>query len=412
MFFRLASAVNPPQPPALPGPITQADAETILAYEAPTISYLLESAWASGGPGLLPIPISTLPPALVGVVLPGPAAAAAANRPIWSVVFDHLIYAYMVENTRSYEIFRRVLWEYAHGERLGIPRNDASHRWLRTTEELFYKDASVWQPFNLVSRIRPDISASRRNAYYRMFGMDLNHGIDGSTSYPYEKPAAANREFVFTFEEFLREVWRAIENATNLVGANPTDRTAILDLSLRLQNMLTGRRGGDASRPNLARDAFLATSLMSWLHLTVSFNTPIVTDLVATGPSPAERLRLIGERVGVPAHGRSHSYFIIAPLISTLLNHIELGNLDQIPEIETLFGLGPNRVRDDTATIITHWSMITGRDLKAPRTTLSPAGPMSRPATAGAGSYAAPAGYVTAAAAVPSGNGKVPAGSS
>ena len=150
----------------------------------------------------------------------------------------------MIENTRAYEIMGRVISEYAQGERLGVLQQDASYQWLRTTEELFYKDASPFQPFNLVSRIRPDIAATRRNAYYRMFGMDLNHGRDGAAAYPYIKPPVANREFVATFEEFLREVWRAIENANNLLANNPTDFPAIQDLALRLQNMLTARRGG------------------------------------------------------------------------------------------------------------------------------------------------------------------------
>ncbi len=56
-----------------------------------------------------------------------------------AVVFDHLIYAYLIENTRIYEIFRRVLFEYLHGERLEIPEPEAQ-QWLRTTEELFYRD--------------------------------------------------------------------------------------------------------------------------------------------------------------------------------------------------------------------------------------------------------------------------------
>src|SRR5262245_36649438 len=36
-------------------------------------------------------------------------------------LFDHLIYAYMIENTRIYEIFRRVVHEFLHGEKLGVP---------------------------------------------------------------------------------------------------------------------------------------------------------------------------------------------------------------------------------------------------------------------------------------------------
>ena len=400
MFFKLASSLSPTNT------ISQTEAETIMTYEAPVVSYLIDAAWSSGGRGLL-VGIPKLPSAPVGVSLSGFAAART-----WSAVADHLIYAYMIENTRIYEIFGRIIWEYSHGERLGIPQDDATYQWLMTTEELFYKDASPYQPFNLVSRLRPDIAATRRNAYYRMFGMDLNHGSSGNASYPYDKAAAANREFVTTFEEFLRQVWRAIENARNFLAGNPTDVEAIRDLVLRLQNMLNSRRGGTPASHNLSRAEYLAVTLASWLSLTVAFNTPIVRELVAAGPSPEERLRLIGDRVGVPAHGRSHSYFIIAPLISRLLIAIELGRFDTIPEIETLFAPGPNSVRDAVASIIHHWSLISGRDMKAPRTTVSPATPMPRQAMLASSASVAPTARATDSVAVPSGNGRVPVGSS
>jgi hypothetical protein len=395
MFVALAAS--------LPGPGTPEDkAKRVLRLDAPTASFLMEAAWSSGGPGLL----SSIP-----LPNPSPIGINVLNSRTglkWSAVWDHLIYAYMIENTRIYEIFGRVIWEYGSGERLGIPSNNATFQWLRTTEELFYKDASPFQPFNLVSRIRPDIAASRRNAYYRMFGMDLNHGRDGGASYAYVKPAAANREFVATFEEFLREVWRAIENASNSSGPNPTDFAAIVDLAVRLQNMLTGRRGGGPARPNLSREEFLAVSLASWLDLTVRFNTPIVGDLVATGPSAAERLRQIGERVGLPAHGRSHSYFIIAPLISTLLLEIELGFYSTTTGAQNLAAAGPTR--NAVSDIIHHWVLISGRDIKAPRTTLSPALAPARAVAATPSSMGS--SMATVATGVPSsnGNGKVPVG--
>ena len=199
-----------------------------------------------------------------------------------------------------------------------------THQWLRTTEALFLSD---WPPapIDLVSRARPDLAASRRNAYYRMFGMDLNHGADGGQTYPYEKPPVANRDFVATLEEFLRLVWRAIENETNTSGPRETDPEAIADCALRLQNMLNARRGGAATGLSLARDEFVHVSTLAWFHLTVQADTAVVVDLRAGGPSEEERLRLIGERVGVPAHGRSHSYFQIATPISILLTEIELG---------------------------------------------------------------------------------------
>ena len=46
-------------------------------------------------------------------------------------------YAYLIENTRIYEIFRRVIFEYRYGEKLGVPLESAQH-WLRNTEETIF----------------------------------------------------------------------------------------------------------------------------------------------------------------------------------------------------------------------------------------------------------------------------------
>ena len=166
--------------------------------------------------------------------------------------------------------------------------------------------------------------------------MDLNHGADGGRTYPYEKPPVANRDFVATLEEFLRLVWRAIENATNTAGPRETDPEAIADCARRLQNMLNARRGGAATGLSLARDEFVHVSTFAWFHLTVQANTAVVIDLRAGGPSEEERLRLIGERVGLPAHGRSHSYFQIAGPISVLLTAIELGGFSNATLAQSL----------------------------------------------------------------------------
>ncbi|MGE2713772.1 hypothetical protein ACQI4L_06935 [Mycolicibacterium litorale] len=370
----------------------------ILTLDPATVSYLMDSAWSHGGPGMLNVATPEVLP--VGI-----SYRRAFELDRRAMIWPHLIYAYMIENTRVYEIMGRVITEYTQGERLGILQRDESYQWLRTTEELFYKDYSPVQPFNLVSRIRPDLAATRRNAYYRMFGMDLNHGRDGAAGYPYVKPPVANRDFVVTFEEFLREVWRAMENANNQLAANPTDFPAIQDLATRLQNMLTARRGGAANRPNLAREEFLAVSLAGWLHLSLLFDTPIVQELAATGPSPEERLRQIGERVGLPAHGRSHSYFLIALRVAMLLQMIERGDFSDRKGAESLAAPGP--IRDLVAEVIHHWSLISGRNLKS-----------TTPAATSVLSSAAPAPGVTSPAAKPpplaaaaSSNGKVLAGS-
>lgn len=292
-------------------------------------------------------------------------------------LWDHLIYAYMIENTRVYEIFRRVLEEYSYGERLGFPSIE-SQRWLRTTEQLFYRDNPPFQIYSLVSWIRPDIRAVRRNAYHRMFGLDLNHGTDDNRPYPYPRAAAANIEFTSTFEELLREVWRAIENVRNAVGPNQTDITTIANLSRTLFDMLRARRQDG----NLARDELFHVVTMDWLHLTLTFNTPIVTDLKAEAPSAAERLEKIGERVGLPAHSRSDSYFYLAENMSLVLRALELGTFNEATRATALFQTGA--FQDAMQQIITHWSIATGRDVKVRPVTVAapqpaPIRPMPRP---------------------------------
>jgi hypothetical protein len=295
-----------------------------------------------------------------------------------AVVFDHLIYAYMIENTRIYEIFRRVLFEYLHGERLETP-SEETQRWLRTTEELFYRDPPPFFAFQLTSHIRPDIRATRRNAYYRMFRMDLNHSADDGSPYPYERAAASNRDFVPTFEAFLREVWRGIINARNQTGPNTTDDAAIADLAGRLSHMMKDRR----ENGNLSREEFFFVATMSWFHLTVEFDSPIVKDLKANGSSPAERLRAIGERVGLPAHGKAYDLFGLADPMSRLLIAVESGSLSDIANVPVLYTGGPpplpppTPLRNDIQTIITNWSSATGRNIKADPVTVSPNGAVS-----------------------------------
>lgn len=271
------------------------------------------------------------------------------------VLWDHLIYAYMIENTRIYEIFRRVLYEYLHGEKLGVPTPAAQH-WLRNTEELFYRDPLPFSIISVTSNIRSDMRASRRNAYQRMFGMDLNHGTDDNQPYPYVKAEAYNNEFVPVFEEFLREVWVAIVNVKNETGVNPTDRGKVETLVESLQSMLMTRRVNG----NLSREEFAFVSMMSWFHLTVEFNSPIIESLRAEASSPEQRLFKVAQRVGLPAHGLSKSYFDIADPISRILIQIEISGTGIVPG---LLVAGP--LQNTVNTIITHWSTITGRDIKA-----------------------------------------------
>jgi hypothetical protein len=361
----------------------------IFLYHPIQLAALLEAAWAerflteARRSPIPELPGGQTPPGLLNGLLQL-LCIEMPNRPTLrdrdgdcrnAVVFDHLIYAYMIENTRIYEIFRKVIYEYLHGERLETP-SEETQRWLRTTEELFYRDTPSFFVFQLTSHIRPDIRASRRNAYYRMFGMDLNHGTDDGRPQPYEKAAAANRDFVPTFEAFLQEVWRGIINARNTTGPNTTDDAAIANLAGRLSDMLKDRQ----ENGNLLREAFFYVAAMSWLHLTVEFNSPIVLDLKAQGSGPSERLRAIGERVGLPAHGRAHDLFNLADPMSRILIAIESGSLSRLENVpllyrqrDTLPSLQPTPLRNDITTIITNWSSATGRNIKADPVIASPA---------------------------------------
>jgi hypothetical protein len=273
---------------------------------------------------------------------------------------DHLIYAYLIENTRIYEIFEKIIFEFCHGEKLGFPLQAGSYKWLRATEEIFYKNSSNYFIQSIVSNIRPDIRSSRRNVYYRMFGMDLNHGTGIAASYPYQKPSAANKDFVPLFEELLSEVWTGIVNARNWIGPDQTDAAKINDLIRLLRELLTTRK----QNGNIYREEFFHVATMSWLHLTILVdNAPIVQNLAISAQSPAERLRQLGERVGYPAHPKTDAFFQMAENISKILNYIERGIVTAQD-----FYLQGGALRSDVENAITQWSIATGKDLKSLKT--------------------------------------------
>jgi hypothetical protein len=268
----------------------------------------------------------------------------------------------MIENTRVYEIFRRVLYEFLHGEKLGTPTPE-SQKWLRTTEELFYRDATPYSITAVSSHLRPDLRANRRNAYQRMFGMELNHGTDDGKPYPYVKADVANGEFVSTFEEFLREVWVGMSFVNATSSARPTDDSKIANLAEKLHDMLRSRR----QNGNLSREEFAFVSAMSWFHLTLESNAPIVTALRADATGVEQVLFKIAERVGLPAHGLSKNFFDIADPMSRILIQIELGDYNDAaaaPALYTPATVTPSP-EGDLRRIITNWSAITGRDVKA-----------------------------------------------
>jgi hypothetical protein len=284
--------------------------------------------------------------------------------------WDHLAYGYFIENTRAVDICRRVLVEYLHGERLEVP-SPSTRRWLRATESLFFRDLPSAAIGAITSTLRPDAGAIRRNAFHRLFGMDLNHGRDDGQPYPYVRAAAANTGFVPMFEDLLREVWIAAENFKNTSGTNPRDDAAIASFARDLRDMLLTRR----QQGNLAREEFWIVTMASWFHLTLQSNNSVISDLKSNAGSPEERLRKIGDRVNLKPHVHAESFFILAPRVSTLLKRIEAGDYNNPGNVNVLYSQNvglPNPIRQDMLDIINQWSIATGRDMKARRTTITP----------------------------------------
>jgi hypothetical protein len=333
------------------------------------LAALLEAHWhlVTAPPNLVAPPDPNSPYSLESI-----ASTATAWQPLApvpappAIAWNHLIYAYMVENTRIFEIFERVIRVFVHGERFGVP-SQASQAWLRATEELFFRPSGPFGLGTLTSDVRPDSRAGRRNAYYRLFGLDLNHGATDNKQYVFEKPDAANRDFVSTLERLLYEVWRGIVNSQNTSGKRDTDDEAIHNLCTRLYDMLTLRRRNGV----INREEFWFTSTMSWFHMALERDSPIIQDLQAEATSPEDRLMKVGNRVGLPAHGQSRSFLILADTLSQFLIGIETGNFATVAQAQTLYAVPA--VRDLMQEIVTHYSVATGRDIKASAVTEVPA---------------------------------------
>jgi hypothetical protein len=159
--------------------------------------------------------------------------------------------------------------------------------------------------------------------------------------------------------DLLRQVWIGYENATNSSGPKPTDPANIALICKYLKDMLVMRR----LNGQLAREEFVTVTQLSWFHLTVESDTPLVEDLKAQGSDPYDRLSKIGQRVGMKPSPRSWELFQIADLVSAVLRFIELGKFDHPSVAATLYTPGTT-LQKDMIRIIDLWEMATGDSIK------------------------------------------------
>lgn len=303
----------------------------------------------------------------------------------------HLIYAYLVENTRMVQIMEKLLMLYQHDEKLQkatTANNRMAFQWIMNTEHLFFKYLSGFSFWNISSKIQSNAEAARRNAYFRLFGMDLAFGhMNTNASVDYYKAEFNNQGFIVLFERFLTEIWQAYTNAKNEVGPNSTDLYSICDTAQKMQEMLMSRRTTEDTFENyryfnLSRIEYASVVMMAWFYQVISYDSPLVQFLRCNGNTPGERLTNIGKKVGISAHSKAEGLLDIAPPMNTLLRRVEFGDYNpnneaQVSTIITSQAAGlaatdPNRMAlADLLAIINNWEKATGHRIKNPEARLN-----------------------------------------
>jgi hypothetical protein len=279
--------------------------------------------------------------------------------------WHHLIYPYLIESTGAFEIFAELVRRLVLGEPFGTLSIESA-QWLRTTEELFFRDPPLFTIGGITSEARPYARVTRRNAYWRMFGLDLPHPAPGWPADATDRKdwkahtgLGVNASFRATWSELLRQVWLAIENQINTSGANATDDSYIALLCEAIKDMLNNRRKGGL----LAREEFVHATVLSWFHLTLQSDTPIIIDLKANASSPADRLARLAERLGMSPAARSRELIDLAEPMSSLLRAIELGTFSNATAASTLHTPG-TVLEAEMRNTINNWQSATGERVK------------------------------------------------
>ncbi|MDB5136614.1 MAG: hypothetical protein JWP37_3217 [Mucilaginibacter sp.] len=279
------------------------------------------------------------------------------------------------------QIFERFFEKYLIDEEFGIADSSTVFNWIQNSEKLFFKNDTP-RLSNIRSLIRPNAEATRRNAYWRMFGMDLAFGdIESSPggSLTYDKARTANQQFIILFEKYLSEIWQGYINARNSSGANTSDINVIIDLARQLREILIARRGNTTlnsyANLSLSKEEFSSVLMTSWFAFIISDDTPVVNFLNCQSSTIGERLIKIGNKVGIPAHSKCQSLFEMAGAASTILTTLEVGGvLDNDSEMQNMLSsLNPPVVpsvnanyMSDFLTVINNWEKATGHAIKTP----------------------------------------------
>lgn len=277
------------------------------------------------------------------------AALAAPGARAW----EHLASSYVLENTRAVQIMGRVVHGLRTGSMAGASSAD-TRRWLDVTEVLLFGNDGRASSWFAAPSVRASAEAVRRNAYWRLLGLDLAFGTEDNRPSDFPKPDQANTGFILAFEQMLVACWRALSDPR---GRGHATRDAVLHSVQGLHALMSSRR----EREGLDRVELTAAVALGWIRLTLEDDTPVVRDLGAQGSTAAERLGRMGERVGLPAHHQSASLFALGDDISDVLRAVESESA-HAGLVAGLHRSGPEAKR--VRRVITEWSAATGKDLR------------------------------------------------
>jgi hypothetical protein len=321
-------------------------ADQLLREHPRTIIQMAETCWynAAQRPPLYPMP--RLPPVAQNYRVLAPSS------------WDHLIYAYMIESTHICEIFRKVSALYKSGAQLPPPSTASRQFWFMADSVILSPPQAicVWTS---ASRTPEEEDASRHVLYRNTFA----HGLSSADENRHAGLAQSSTpDFFANLEAFLGEAWRGIVQQRSPQGLKDTNHQKLASLATVLSNQLVTWR----ERTNLTLEEFRAVGFASMLHVVLSVNSVVVTDLGATAVSCAERLALMAKRCGIAPNPRANALFEISRPLSAILKSLELGYFNDVLGARWL--CSDRGLQDLFETVIGLYPEAVGKDLAARKT--------------------------------------------
>lgn len=297
----------------------------------------------------------------------------------------HMVYAYLLENTRMFQIFDKLITMFRQDEKLtkagleGVT-NTNINQLLLNTEQLFFKDfGSNSVNANIVSALRPSSDATRRNAYHRLLGLGLNwNDYRNNAPVVFHKAEHSNKSLIAKLELFLRGFWAAYSNASNTAGVNNTDMFNLKMVVKDLRLQLMSRRSNDAvfsaanyGRYHLSHEEYSSVIFAAWLKYLILPGSPLAEYLRCDANTPGDVLINIGNRIGLPAHTKSDALFDMADDIANFMRSVEMSFYETGTILEDVIKAhtsGGNAsylpIQEKLLNILNNWEITTGRSMK------------------------------------------------